>query len=115
MLETGGPRETEAAAKLLRSNYETLGDWPLAITAYNYGTAGTGTQLRPGLVLALEPMITLGTYDVETQADGWTVVTLDGRPSAHTEHTIAITEEGPDVLTRVVRAERPQAELATCN
>jgi methionyl aminopeptidase len=57
-------------------------------------------RLRPGMVLALEPMINLGTHEVETLADGWTVVTRDGKLSAHWEHTIAVTENGPQVLTR---------------
>jgi methionyl aminopeptidase len=85
----------------------------------NYGTAGTGTQLRPGLVLALEPMITQGTFDVETQADGWTVVTADGKLSAHFEHTIVVTNEGPKILTLRDYAEhedvvryRPKEEMA---
>lgn len=85
----------------------------------NYGTAGTGTQLRPGLVLALEPMITQGTYEVETQADGWTVVTADGKLSAHFEHTIVVTNEGPKILTLRDYAEhedvaryRPKEEIA---
>jgi len=85
----------------------------------NYGTAGTGTQLRPGLVLALEPMITQGTFEVETQADGWTVVTADGKLSAHFEHTIVVTNEGPKILTLRDYAEhedvvryRPKEEMA---
>jgi methionyl aminopeptidase len=57
-------------------------------------------RLRPGMVLALEPMINLGTHEVETLPDGWTVVTRDGKLSAHWEHTIAVTEDGPQVLTR---------------
>jgi methionyl aminopeptidase len=65
----------------------------------NFGTAGTGTPLRAGLVLAIEPMITEGTYEVETLADGWTVVTGDGKLSAHFEHTIVVTNEGPKILT----------------
>lgn len=65
----------------------------------NYGKPGTGIKLRPGLVLAIEPMVNSGSHEVDVQADGWTVVTRDGRPSAHFEHTIAITEEGPVVLT----------------
>ncbi len=65
----------------------------------NYGTSGAGLELRPGLVLAVEPMITAGGYAVKTLADGWTVVTADGKLAAHFEHTIAITEEGPRILT----------------
>lgn len=67
----------------------------------NYVTNGRGIKLQPGLVLALEPMVNLGTERVNTLADGWTVVTADGKPSAHFEHTIAITESGPDILTKV--------------
>ena len=65
----------------------------------NYGRAGQGMELRPGLVLALEPMITEGTYKVRTLDDGWTVVTEDGKLAAHFEHTIAVTDEGPRILT----------------
>ena len=56
-------------------------------------------DLRPGMVLAVEPMCNLGTHEVQTLADGWTVVTADGQPAAHYEHTIAVTEDGCDVLT----------------
>ncbi len=56
-------------------------------------------QLRPGLVIAVEPMVNLGVKEVRTQPDHWTQVTADGKPSAHFEHTIAITESGPYVLT----------------
>ncbi|HTX56747.1 MAG TPA: type I methionyl aminopeptidase [Candidatus Acidoferrales bacterium] len=65
----------------------------------NYGKAGTGVELRPGLVLAIEPMITLGDRKVEILKDGWTVVTADGKLAAHFEHTIAVTEDGPKILT----------------
>jgi len=65
----------------------------------NFGSAQDGPELEVGMVLAIEPMINLGTYDVKTMPDGWTVVTADGRPSAHFEHTVAITENGPDILT----------------
>jgi methionyl aminopeptidase len=67
----------------------------------NYVTNGRGIKLQPGLVLALEPMLNLGTDKIKTLADGWTVVTLDGMPSAHFEHTVAITESGPEILTAV--------------
>jgi methionyl aminopeptidase len=60
---------------------------------------GRGPRLQPGLVLAIEPMVTLGTALTNTLDDDWTVVTQDGMPSAHFEHTIAITDEGPRVLT----------------
>ncbi len=65
----------------------------------NYGKAGSGPELRPGLVLAVEPMITEGGREVKTLKDGWTVVTADGKLAAHFEHTIAVTTEGPRVLT----------------
>jgi methionyl aminopeptidase len=65
----------------------------------NWGEAGRGIVLRPGLVLAIEPMITEGGPDVATLADGWTVVTADGKLAAHFEHTIALTEDGPRILT----------------
>jgi methionyl aminopeptidase len=65
----------------------------------NRGTPGRGRKLRRGLVLALEPMVNLGTWQVEVLQDNWTVVTLDRRLSAHFEHTVAVTRDGPDVLT----------------
>jgi len=65
----------------------------------NYGEPGKGLVLKPGLVLAVEPMINAGTYKVRTLKDGWTVVTADGKLSAHFEHTIAVTDEGPKILT----------------
>ena len=67
----------------------------------NYVQNGKGPKIKPGLVIAIEPMINLGTEKVKILSDGWTVVTLDGRPSAHFEHTIAITPDGPEILTRV--------------
>jgi methionyl aminopeptidase len=60
---------------------------------------GRGMELEPGVVLAIEPMLTLGDPDVAELDDGWTVVTLDGRPAAHWEHTVAVTPDGPWVLT----------------
>lgn len=65
----------------------------------NFGKPATGPRLKPGMVLAIEPMFNLGTGDVKVLADGWTVVTKDGKPSAHFEHTIALTENGPEILT----------------
>lgn len=65
----------------------------------NYGWAGTGAVLEAGLVIAIEPMVNLGTREVRTLEDGWTVVTVDGRLSAHFEHTVAVTEAGPRILT----------------
>jgi methionyl aminopeptidase len=66
----------------------------------NYGLPGTGVTLRPGMVLAIEPMVNAGTEEVRVLRDGWTVVTADGRYSAHFEHTVAITEDGPVILTK---------------
>ncbi len=67
----------------------------------NYAGNGKGPKIKPGLVLAIEPMINLGTEKVKVLDDGWTVTTLDGKPSAHFEHTIAVTPDGPEILTRV--------------
>ena len=66
----------------------------------NFGEPGRGPQLRPGMVLAIEPMVTMGSFEVRILDDGWTAVTQDGSLAAHFEHTIAVTEHGPDVLTR---------------
>ena len=68
----------------------------------NYGKPGKGPKIKKGYVFAVEPMVNMGSYYTKTLKDGWTVVTVDGLPSAHAEHTIAITENGPEVLTRVV-------------
>lgn len=65
----------------------------------NYGRKGTGLRLREGMVLAVEPMINEGTYELEVLDDNWTAVTKDGKLSAHWEHTIAITKNGPRILT----------------
>jgi methionyl aminopeptidase len=65
----------------------------------NYGSAGRGLKLKEGHVLAIEPMVNVGTAETEVLDDGWTVVTVDGRRSAHFEHTIAVTDHGPEVLT----------------
>ena len=66
----------------------------------NYGKAGHGIRLIPGMTLAIEPMINMGTPGVRTLKDGWTVETADGKLSAHFEHTVAITANGPVILTR---------------
>lgn len=65
----------------------------------NYGEPGKGRMLKPGNVLAVEPMVTAGSAEVGTLADGWTVVTRDGSRSAHWEHTIAVGDDGPEILT----------------
>ncbi len=64
----------------------------------NFGTAGRGARLFPGMTIAIEPMINQGTFDVKEQKDGWTVVTADGKLSAHYEHTVLITPEGEPIL-----------------
>jgi methionyl aminopeptidase len=65
----------------------------------NYGLPGRGPELRPGLVLAVEPMVNLGGWETRMLDDGWTVVTADGSLSAHFEHTIAVGDDGPEILT----------------
>ena len=65
----------------------------------NYGKRGKGPLLKDGLVIAIEPMINLGTRNVVQEADGWTIRTADRKPSAHFEHTVAIFKEGTEVLT----------------
>jgi methionyl aminopeptidase len=70
----------------------------------NYGQPGTGVRLKPGMVLAIEPMINQKAHDVKVLEDGWSVVTCDGGLSAHFEHTVAITDNGPEILTRIINA-----------
>jgi methionyl aminopeptidase len=70
----------------------------------NFGEPGTGTPLKAGMVLAIEPMVTMGSWEVRVLPDRWTAVTQDGRWAAHFEDTIAIIENGPDVLTRFEQA-----------
>ena len=65
----------------------------------NFGSAGKGPRLKAGMVLAIEPMINLGKPEVRVLKDGWTAVTVDGSASAHFEHTVAITTDGPQILT----------------
>ncbi|MGI6261381.1 MAG: type I methionyl aminopeptidase [Acutalibacteraceae bacterium] len=65
----------------------------------NFGTPGRGVRLLPGMTIAIEPMVNAGTKDVIVQKDGWTTVTADGKLSAHFEHTVAITSNGPVILT----------------
>ncbi len=67
----------------------------------NFGKPGRGIKLKEGMVLAIEPMVNEGTYEVEILADGWTAVTKDRKLSAHFEHTVAITQNGPEILSRV--------------
>jgi methionyl aminopeptidase len=67
----------------------------------NFGAPDKGPVLKSGMVIAIEPMINLGSWKVKTLGDNWTVVTLDGKPSAHFEHTVAVTDQGPDILTKL--------------
>ncbi len=66
----------------------------------NFGDPGKGPRLKPGMVLAIEPMINAGSAEVKVLADGWTAITVDGSLSAHFEHTVAITKGGPQILTQ---------------
>ena len=77
----------------------------------NYGRPGLGPKIKAGYVFAVEPMVNQGTHFTKVLGDGWTVVTVDGKPSAHAEHTIAITEDGPEVLT-LVSSETPLEHAA---
>jgi methionyl aminopeptidase len=81
----------------------------------NYGKPGQGPKIKAGYVFAVEPMVNMGTQYTKVLSDGWTVVTLDGLPSAHSEHTIAITEDGPDVLTRPAPVGKAEPALTACN
>ena len=65
----------------------------------NYGVRGTGPKLKKGMTIAIEPMVNTGTYKVKTAKDGWTVLTQDGLPSAHFEHTILVSNGSPEILT----------------
>lgn len=66
----------------------------------NFGTRGRGIRLMPGMTIAIEPMVNAGRYDVKVMPDGWTVLTKDGSLSAHFEHTVAITPDGPQIMTK---------------
>lgn len=79
----------------------------------NFGKANTGPILRPGMTLAIEPMVNEGSCEVRILKDGWTAVTADGRDSAHFEHVILITEGEPEILTDSVGPERDAKPLAT--
>lgn len=65
----------------------------------NFGRRNTGPVIKPGMTLAIEPMVNMGSYRTKTLSDGWTVVTADNSPSAHFEHTVLTTEHGPEILT----------------
>jgi len=66
----------------------------------NFGRRGSGDKIKPGMTLAIEPMVNFGGYKTKTLSDGWTIVTSDGSASAHFEHTVLTTERGPEILTR---------------
>lgn len=70
----------------------------------NYGRRGSGPKLKPGMTIAIEPMVNLGGAGVRVLADNWTVVTLDAKPSAHFEHTVLVTKGEPEILTWRKRA-----------
>ena len=65
----------------------------------NFGRRGKGELIKPGMTLAIEPMVNAGNWRTKTLRDGWTIVTIDGSPSAHFEHTVLTTEQGPEILT----------------
>lgn len=67
----------------------------------NFGKKGRGIELKRGMILAIEPMVNVGKYNVKILSDGWTVITLDGSLSAHFEHSVAITDNGPEILSRL--------------
>lgn len=67
----------------------------------NYGPPGRGARLKEGMTLAIEPMVNMGVSDVKVKSDGWTAVTADGKLSAHFEHTVLITNDGPEILTKI--------------
>jgi methionyl aminopeptidase len=84
----------------------------------NYGRPGTREKVRAGYCFAIEPMLNLGTQETRTLSDGWTVVTVDNKPSAHAEHTLAVTADGPEVLTltkeqKLERAKKAEATVET--
>lgn len=78
----------------------------------NYGRPGTREKIRAGYCFAIEPMLNLGTHETRTLSDKWTVVTLDGKPSAHAEHTLAVTPDGPEVLT-LTKEQKQRLKMAT--
>ena len=67
----------------------------------NFGKKDRGIELKSGMILAIEPMVNENDYKVKVLQDGWTVVTVDGGLSAHFEHTVAITDDGPDILSEI--------------
>ena len=84
----------------------------------NYGKRGTKEKLKEGMVLAIEPMINMGVKEIKYFPDGWTVLTKDGKPSAHFEHDVHITKAGPDILTnfdKTEAAEKANINLTWCH
>jgi methionyl aminopeptidase len=83
----------------------------------NFGRKGTGDRIKPGMTLAIEPMVNVGGYKTKTLSDGWTIVTADGSPSAHFEHTVLTTDRGPEILTipRPMPATAQSANFPTLN
>ncbi len=81
----------------------------------NYGRAGTKEKIRAGYCFAIEPMLNLGTAETKTLSDKWTVVTMDGKASAHAEHTIAVTVDGPEILTLTKEQKRQLSQTAVQN
>jgi methionine aminopeptidase, type I len=81
----------------------------------NYGRPGTREKIRAGYCFAIEPMINLGTHETKVLSDKWTVITKDGKPSAHFEHTVAVTEDGPEILTltKEQKAQRKQGNAGS--
>jgi methionyl aminopeptidase len=77
----------------------------------NFGRRGTGDRIKPGMTLAIEPMVNAGAYKTKTLSDGWTIVTADGSPSAHFEHTVLTTDRGPEILT-IPRAPAASAQAS---
>ena len=67
----------------------------------NFGKKGRGIELKRGMILAIEPMVNAGKYKVKILSDGWTVITADGSLSAHFEHSVAITDNGPEILSKL--------------
>jgi methionyl aminopeptidase len=76
----------------------------------NYGRPGTREKIRAGYCFAIEPMLNMGTAETRTLSDKWTVVTVDGKPSAHAEHTLAVTADGPEILTLTKEQKRLRQE-----
>jgi len=81
----------------------------------NFGRRGRGDVIKPGMTLAIEPMVNLGRHEIRTLADGWTAVTIDGQPSAHFEHTVLTTDNGPEILTVPRTVPAPASQFSPLN